>query len=70
MTWRRTGDTIAIDGGYQYRALTEGYRVQRFWHYSKTLAIQEFLPPQSTDRIIDVGCGSGVITKRRRGLGL
>ena len=63
MNQRRTGDTIDIDGNYQYKALTKGYKVQRFWHYSKTLAIEEFLPPKSTDKVIDVGCGSGIITR-------
>ena len=36
---RRTGDTVAIDGGYQHRALTKGPAPQRFWHHAKTLAI-------------------------------
>jgi 2-polyprenyl-3-methyl-5-hydroxy-6-metoxy-1,4-benzoquinol methylase len=63
MTARRTRDAVDIDGGYQYRALTEGYRVQRFWHHSKVLAIEEHLPPGPGDDILDVGCGSGVITE-------
>jgi len=58
---RRTGDTIGIDGGYQYRALTEGNAVQRFWHRSKQLAIGRYLPPEADDRVLDVGCGSGVV---------
>ncbi len=58
---RRTGDTIAIDGAYQYRALTEGNPVQRFWHEAKQLVIDRFLPPEPGDFVMDVGCGSGVI---------
>lgn len=59
---RRTGDAIAIPGDYQHRALHEGPAVQRFWHLSKQLAIQQLLPSQPGDFILDVGCGSGVIS--------
>lgn len=59
---RRTGDTIAIDGAYQYRALTSGNAVQRFWHASKQLVIGQFLPPSPGDFVVDVGCGSGVVS--------
>lgn len=58
----RTGDGIDISGDYQYKALTEGNTVQRFWHYSKMLAIRELLPPSQNDAVVDVGCGSGVIS--------
>lgn len=58
---RRTGDTIAIDGAYQYKALTEGNPIQRFWHEAKQLVIDRFLPPEPGDFVLDVGCGSGVI---------
>jgi len=59
---RRTGDTVGISGDYQYRALTEGGAVQRFSHYSKQLVITRWLPPQPGQKVIDVGCGSGVIS--------
>ena len=59
---KRTGDTTNIPGDYQYRALTQGNPVQRFWHYSKQLAIQRYLPPACGDDVLDVGCGSGVIS--------
>ena len=59
---KRIGDSVKISGDYQYRALIEGNSVQRFWHYSKQLAIKKYLPPSSHDKVIDVGCGSGVIT--------
>lgn len=59
---RRTGDTVTIDGGYQHRAMLSGNAVQRFWHHTKKLVIAELLPPDSDDFVIDVGCGSGVIT--------
>jgi 2-polyprenyl-3-methyl-5-hydroxy-6-metoxy-1,4-benzoquinol methylase len=53
---------IVIPGDYQYVAATRGPRVQRFWHYTKKLAIDRYLPPSATDVVIDAGCGSGVIT--------
>lgn len=59
---RRTGDTIEIRGDYQYNAVNSGHPVQRFWHKTKTLSIAELLPPGSRDSVIDVGCGSGVVS--------
>jgi len=59
---RRTGDSVAIDGGYQHRALTEGPAVQRFWHFAKKMAISRLLPPVPGDFALDIGCGSGVIS--------
>ncbi|MDR3634748.1 MAG: class I SAM-dependent methyltransferase [Isosphaeraceae bacterium] len=58
---RRVGDTVAIAGDYQYRALTEGPRVQRFWHDTKRWLVQRYLAPGPNDRVLDVGCGSGVV---------
>lgn len=65
---RRTGDTVVIDGGYQHRAMDSGNAVQRFWHHTKKLLIAELLPPDPDDFVIDVGCGSGVITSHLGGL--
>ena len=62
MNGRRTGDTVSIDGGYQHRAMNSANPVQRFWHQTKRLLISELLPPARVDFVIDVGCGSGVIT--------
>lgn len=59
---RRLGDTIRIDGGYQHRAMYSKNAIQRFWHHTKFLIINELLPPKQPDFVIDVGCGSGVIT--------
>jgi 2-polyprenyl-3-methyl-5-hydroxy-6-metoxy-1,4-benzoquinol methylase len=59
---RRTGDQISIDGAYQYRALREGHPVQRHWHRSKLLLVDSLLKPMPGDRILDVGCGSGVVS--------
>ncbi len=59
---RRTGDSIVIDGAYQHRALHEGPRVQRFWHYSKQLTIAAMLPPAAGDYVLDIGCGSGAVS--------
>jgi SAM-dependent methyltransferase len=57
----RTGDTIDIDGGYQHRALTEGFAVQRFWHRLKTVTIERVAPPEPGTAVLDLGCGSGVV---------
>ena len=62
MSRRKTRDAVRISGDYQYRALTEGNAVQRFWHFGKQLSIERFLPPNRSDRVLDVGCGSGVIS--------
>ena len=58
---RRGGDDIEIRGDYQYRALTHGHPVQRYWHASKLLLVDRFLRPSPSDKVIDVGCGSGVV---------
>jgi len=57
----KNGDTVEIAGSYQYRALYQANPIQRFWHYAKILTIKKYLPPERTDSILDVGCGSGVI---------
>ncbi len=66
---RRTGDLIAIDGAYQFNALRNGPAAQRFWHHSKLHCIDTLLPPAPGDHVLDVGCGSGVVTSHlaRRG---
>jgi len=56
---RRVGDNQNIDGNYQYNAVTKGNCIQKFWHYSKQLAIKNILPPAKKDLVL--GCGSGVI---------
>ena len=50
-----------IHGDYQYRALTQGHPVQRYWHASKLALVDRILKPVRTDKVIDVGCGSGVV---------
>jgi 2-polyprenyl-3-methyl-5-hydroxy-6-metoxy-1,4-benzoquinol methylase len=60
---KRTGDLIAIDGSYQYRAFHEGSAIQRFWHLNKQLTIARYLPPRPGELVLDVGCGSGVVSE-------
>ncbi len=59
---RKDGDTVAIPGDYQHRALTQGMAVQRFWHHAKRLAVARYLPPAATDFCLDIGCGSGIVS--------
>jgi 2-polyprenyl-3-methyl-5-hydroxy-6-metoxy-1,4-benzoquinol methylase len=61
-TEQRSGDTVLIDGDYQYRALHGGNAVQRFWHRSKQDVIASLLLPGACDYVLDVGCGSGTVS--------
>ncbi len=56
----RRGDTVQIEGNYQYRATYAGYAPQRFWHQTRFRVSLAALAPQPGDRALDVGCGSGV----------
>jgi 2-polyprenyl-3-methyl-5-hydroxy-6-metoxy-1,4-benzoquinol methylase len=66
---RRRGDSIAIEGSYQDRARREGFVVQRFWHAEKERIVRELFPPGPGDRVLDVGCGSGVVADVLASLG-
>lgn len=59
---RRLGDDVAIPGSYQFNAAQSRNPVQRFWHYAKKTAIDTYSPPFPNAFILDVGCGSGVIS--------
>jgi 2-polyprenyl-3-methyl-5-hydroxy-6-metoxy-1,4-benzoquinol methylase len=58
---RRTGDRIAIPGEYQYRALHHGPAPQRFWHRAKLEEALALLRLAPGDRMLDAGCGSGIL---------
>jgi 2-polyprenyl-3-methyl-5-hydroxy-6-metoxy-1,4-benzoquinol methylase len=57
---RRDRDAIAIDGAYQHRALVAGPSIQRYWHQAKLELLDWFFTLEAGDRVLDVGCGSGV----------
>ncbi len=48
---------------YQHRISIQGSAVQRFWHFSKELAIERHCPPAHTDHVLDVGCGAGLVSR-------
>ena len=53
---------LMIAGDYQYRALTEGHIIQRYWHREKQSIITGICTLSKKDIVLDCGCGSGVIT--------
>lgn len=53
---------IKISGNYQYRALTEGFVVQRFWHANKFNLLNSIANFSPQDVVLDAGCGSGNIS--------
>jgi SAM-dependent methyltransferase len=50
---------VEIPGDYQYRALQQGPRLQRFWHRNKITVMQRVLRGAPAEMVVDVGCGSG-----------
>ncbi|HEY2736895.1 MAG TPA: methyltransferase domain-containing protein, partial [Thermoanaerobaculia bacterium] len=58
---RRMGDRIAIPGDYQHRALYAGPAPQRFWHRAKLEEALALLRLGPGDRMLDAGCGSGLL---------
>jgi 2-polyprenyl-3-methyl-5-hydroxy-6-metoxy-1,4-benzoquinol methylase len=65
----RRGDTVEISGAYQHQARTQGMVVQRFWHAEKERIIRRYAAPKPGDKVLDVGCGSGVVTDLLASLG-
>lgn len=59
---RRVGDKIQIEGAYQYNAYYHGKKSQRFWHYAKLEEAIKSLEINDGDNVLEVGCGSGLIS--------
>ena len=66
---RRFGDPVPLPGDYEHRALTEGHPVQRRWHEMQLELLDWFFIPSAGERVLDVGCGSGVFANRLAELG-
>jgi 2-polyprenyl-3-methyl-5-hydroxy-6-metoxy-1,4-benzoquinol methylase len=58
----RRGDAKPIRGDYQFRALNEGFVIQRFWHALKQKNIERYALPTKEMKVLDIGCGSGVVS--------
>jgi len=58
---RKTGDTVAIPGDYQYHAYYYGKTPQRFWHYNRLAEALKSLDLHDGDTVLDIGCGSGLM---------
>lgn len=56
-----TVTTTVIPGDYQYRALHDGWRFQRAWHRMRLEAARHLLQPLGAMRVLDAGCGSGIM---------
>ncbi len=54
-------DYDSVAGDYQYRALTEGHPMQRFWHGGKLTMIDHLVRPHLRvgSRLLEIGCGAG-----------
>ena len=61
---RRTGDRIAIPGAYQHRAYHEGPAPQRFWTRARIEESAALLAIGPGQRVLDAGCGSGLMAAR------
>jgi len=58
----RVGDHIRLEGGYQHRARTDGFVVQRFWHAEKERVIRRHNVPTPGESLLDIRCASGTIS--------
>ena len=59
---RKDGDLIKINGNYFYQA-SMSKKSKKFWYFAKKTAIMRYIPQNINENVLDVGCGSGVITK-------
>jgi len=49
----------AIPSGYYLKVMTEGWKVQRFWHWHKLSQISIRVPDDPNITMLDLGCGPG-----------
>ncbi len=58
----RKGDKVHIEGGYQFNAYYHGILCQRYWHKFKVRSALDNLSIEPGMKVLDAGCGSGVLT--------
>ncbi len=51
-------------GSYQYDALHQGKRIQRFWHQQRLAFVREKVQLSKHDVVLDVACGSGIFMQK------
>ena len=66
---RRMGDPAPLPGNFEHYALTKGPAMQRRWHETKLELLDWFFIPKAGEKILDIGCGSGVFASRMAELG-
>jgi ubiquinone/menaquinone biosynthesis C-methylase UbiE len=52
-------DYDSVPGDYQFRVMSSGPGLQRFWHRNKIRVVDQVIEVTSCDCVAEVGCGAG-----------